>query len=356
VTLAGATLAAPVGVQPVSTVPPLPPASPAAAPEPSAEPDVDADDEFPERPAGPSSTRRWFLVALLALAALGGGLAWYKSRPVMRTVPDLVGVEQGVALNQIKGDFADIESTVPDEVLAAGLVVRTEPTAGTRVEKGTTVHLFVSSGPAPRILEELKGLTVAEATAKLQAQGLVVEMAKPVFDENVPQDVVISWTVPASPALTVGGTVTKGTTIRLVASGGPAPRTVPNLKGKSLADATAALSGIGLVVAQGPDQFSTTVPPGEVMSQDPAAGKPVPRGGTVTLVLSKGPDLVTVPDLTGLDANGIKTALQNAGFTIGAVNGNPAAQFTGLSVGGKPASAGMKFLRGTKVDLFFNLA
>jgi serine/threonine-protein kinase len=153
--------------------------------------------------------------------------------------------------------------------------------------------------------------------------------------------------------LKAGDSVTQGTTVMVIISKGPAPRSVPDLTGKSLEEATAILEDMGLVVFKGDDVFSPDVPVGMVAAFTPPKDTQVTIGDTVTVNLSKGPDLVTLPPVTGLDYNGIIAALQNAGFTIGRVNGNVALQFLSYSVNGVPATAGQQFPRGTAVELFF---
>lgn len=343
-------------VPPVQEPAPLGPAAgaPAAIDDIDDVDDLDPADEFPEAPPAPGRTRKWFIALLLVMAVVGGALAWYTTRPDMRLVPDLSGMELGVALNTIAGDFTGLSTEEASETVEAGVVIRTEPAAGTEVEKGSEVTLVVSTGPAPRVLEELTGLTVAEATAKLEAQGLVVALAEPVYDESIAVDSVVSWSVPDSPSSVAGGTVTKGTTVQLVPSAGPSPRTVPDLTGMTLDVATQALTDLSLVVAQAPDEFSSTIPAGGVVRQDPAPGTSVPRDSTVTVVISKGPDLVTIPDLTGMDYPTARAALEGAGFTIGNVQGNTSLAFIGLNVNGALAVPGMQFVRGTVVDMFYS--
>ncbi len=322
-------------------------------PEQSDPDESDPDDDFPDRPPTVSGGRRWFIALLVVMAAVGGALAWYSARPEKRTVPDLAGMAQGVALNAVAGDFKASLAEEASETVPVGVVIRTDPVSGTSVEKNSALTLYVSTGPAPRTLPELVGLTVADATAKLDGMGLVVEVADAAYSEDVASGVVLSWVVPDSPTLVAGGTVTKGTAVRIIPSAGPAPRTVPDLTNVTLVDATTSLQSMGLVIAQGPDEFSPTVPAGTVLRQDPAPGASVERGATVTVVVSKGPDLVAIPNLDGLDASQIGARLVAAGFTIGVVNGDTTQPFRGLHVDGKLALEGYLYPRGTAVELFF---
>ena len=315
-------------------------------------PDFDPADEFPERPQPKSGGRRWFLAVLVAMAVGGGVLAWQNSRPETSAIPNLAGMRQGVAINEL-GPFEFVPNEEFSETVEAGSVIRTEPSAGTVLEHGKTVTIFVSTGPAPRVLPELVGLTFAEATKQLTDLGLVPIRGEAAFDETVVPEVVLSWTVPAAPTLKAGATVIKGTTVQLVASAGPAPRVVPDLALASLTDATAALKALALGIAQGPDEFDNNVPAGLVIRQDVPAGSSVKRGSIVTVVLSKGADLVALPDLAGLNSDAATAALSAAGFGVNTTTGFGLLPVVSVSVAGSPATAGQLFLRGTNVDLLF---
>ena len=317
-----------------------------------AEEAFDPADEFPDHPPTVGGGRRWFIALLVVLAVGGGVLAWYNTRPETSTVPNLAGMRQGEALNQI-GPFKGAIEEEASETVEAGVVTRTAPTAGTTLEHGTTITIFVSTGPAPRALPELAGLTVPEAAAALAELGLVIIESDAVFDEVVPPGVIVSWSIPAAPTLTAGATVTKGTTVQVVPSAGPVPRIVPDLANMPIADATAAVQTLGLVYAQGADEFSNTVPVGAVIRQDVPPGSEAARGSTVTVVVSKGPDLVAMPSLAGLDYNGMVAAIQAAGLVVGTVTGDTTQPFQSAAVSGSAVVDGQQFLRGTAVDLTF---
>ena len=308
------------------------------------------DEYLSNRTAG---RRRWLVLASVVLLAAVAGIVWFATRPDMATVPNLAGLEQGVALNALAGDFQGVVESEPSDDVALGLVIRTDPAQGSSLEKGSTVTLFISTGPPPRVLPDVVGKTANEATDALQELGLGVTQADPVFDEEVPVGVVVSWSVPESPTLRAGDTVVKGTVVHIVVSAGPEPRTVPDLTGKSLSQASAALRALGLVVATLPDEFSATVPAGSVARQDPLPNTALDRGASVSIALSKGPDLVTIPTLAGRDLAAMQKALTDAGLVAGKVTGNPAKEFVGITIAGAAAAEGQKVPRGTTVDLTF---
>lgn len=301
----------------------------------------------------PRRSKKWLIGGLAVIALAVGAIAYLVLKPDMATVPQLGGLEEGVALNEVAGDFDTLVEREPSGEVAEGLVIRTEPAAGESLEKGKTLVIIVSSGPPPSPLPELVGLTLEGARQELENVGLLLTEGEPGFSDEYAEGVVISWEVPDAPTLKAGDSVTQGTTVMVIISKGPAPRNVPELTGKSLEEATAILEDMGLVIFKGDDVFSPDVPVGMVAAFTPPKDTQVTIGDTVTVNLSKGPDLVILPAVTGLDYNGIIAALQNAGFTIGRVNGNVSLQFLSYSVNGVPATAGQQFPRDTAVELFF---
>ncbi len=343
--------------EPASVLPPpiptIPPTVDVTDPDSELDDDVRPGDEFPDHPAATGTGRRWFLAVLAVMAVAGGALAWWSAQPEEKQVPDLVGLDVAQAGNLLTGDFAVEQIDEASETDPIGVVIRTDPAAGIRVDKGSTVTLVVSTGPAPRVLPELSGLSFPDALSKLEGMGLLVEYAEPVYDENVAKDIVLSWTVPDSPALVAGGTVLKGTTVSVVVSAGPAPRTVPDLTDMALADAAAALQALGLVIAEAPQEFSNEIGQGRVIRQDPAPGGSVERGSTVSVTVSKGQDLVTLPDLTGLDIAGVEAALAGAGFALDSVQGDPTQTLIAVYVDGVLVPPGHVAVRGARVQLVF---
>jgi beta-lactam-binding protein with PASTA domain len=91
---------------------------------------------------------------------------------------------------------------------------------------------------------------------------------------------------------------------------------VPDVTGKTEADATRALEDAGLSVGDVGEAADPDVEPGTVLSQDPAAGEKVDEGSTVGLTLSSGPATAKVPDVTGMTEAEAESALEDAGFAF----------------------------------------
>jgi serine/threonine-protein kinase len=310
---------------------------------------------------GPATPRRlripWrLLLPLVVVAALVGlgVLAWQLFRTPAYAVPDLVGVEEPVARNQITGNGWEVtvQQERSDDEPRVGHVIRTAPTAGEKLTEGEPFLLIVSDGPTFRELPELTGRPFTDVATELARLDLVVELVEQ-NDEVVPVGAVISWSVPDDPTLVAGSNVLPGRLVRVVSSTGPAPRTIPDLVGSTFADAQVTVEPLALGVSEAERQFSDTVPVDTIISQTPLPGEQVPRGTGIVVVVSKGPDVVTMPSLSGLSFADASAALTAAGFVPVLAFGASDGTLQSASVGGVTAEAGAVHPRGTQVDLVY---
>ena len=92
--------------------------------------------------------------------------------------------------------------------------------------------------------------------------------------------------------------VDSGSTVSLVVSSGPAPVTVPDVRGLPEGAAIESLSRAGLDPERGPDQPNDLVPPGSVVNTDPAPGSSVRRDSRVVYLVSSGPATTTTTSTT----------------------------------------------------------
>src|SRR5207302_10913541 len=122
--------------------------------------------------------------------------------------------------------------------------------------------------------------------------------------------------------------------------------TVPDVSGRSFDDAAGALRDLGLVPVRA-DAFSDTVPKDKVIGTTPPASSSVDKGTRVTVTVSKGPDVVTVPDVFGRSVNDATKILQQAGLDVGQVYGPG----KGRVFQTNPA-AGSQAHRGSSVNLY----
>lgn len=296
--------------------------------------------------AGPRRRRRWpaLLAVLLAVAiAAGGFLLAQEMRTPTHEVPDLVGSQYDdvEVLAAANGWELDPKQTRRDGT-APGQVVATTPPAGERLAEGETLVVLVSQGNTlTSVPGELAGRPLEEVVAELEQAGLEHEVAEERHDEDVPAGHVIG-TVDELDA-----EVPRGTVVALAVSTGPEPRVVPTLAGDAGWGAAQEALGALRLEAVREDVFSEDVPAGQVVALRPGPGTEVPRGAKVTVQVSKGPDRVPVPDLTGMTLDEAEAALQAAGLTLG----QDCCTSRGRVVTSDPPP-GTQVRRGTAVNLF----
>ena len=137
----------------------------------------------------------------------------------------------------------------------------------------------------------------------------------------------------------------------LVPDSGPKPVSVPNVVGMAQATAESTLLGVGLAAGTVAEQSSATVTAGKVISQNPSAGASALAGSTVSLVVSKGPQPVSTPDVVGLKQSVAQTTLTGVGLVVGTIT----EQFSAAVAVGKVISqsplAGVSVAPGTAVNL-----
>ena len=138
--------------------------------------------------------------------------------------------------------------------------------------------VFVATAIVPNVV----GLTDAAAADAITVVGLLVGDVAGVETLAFPVGTVLDQSPAAGTRLTLGGRVNLQVAI--------APRgVVPSVIGLTQAVATASITGAGLVVGTVTTQSSAIFPAGTVITQDPVAGKKVPLGSAVNLVVSTGP-------------------------------------------------------------------
>src|SRR6185437_12535149 len=178
------------------------------------------------------------------------------------------------------------------ETTPTGIVVGTHPGAGTHLLGGKSVQLVISKGAERFTVPSVAGRKYSDAQQAFSAipvQLNRVDAADPTG--KIPAGSVIR-TDPAA-----GAKVKRDATVTVYTSTGPPIVQVPKVTGQPQASATGTLTAAQFTVKTSQD-YSTSVPTGSVISQDPAAGASVQKFSTVNLVISQGPPLVTLPEIS----------------------------------------------------------
>jgi serine/threonine-protein kinase len=265
-------------------------------------------------PEGPKRRRRRrpgliaaIVVAVLALLALGGG--WYLGSGRYTTAPALVRLSEQSAIQKL--DKAGLKhrvdkNSVFSESIAIGSVAKQDPKANGRVRRGGTVTLFLSKGPDLRVVPAtVVGSNVAAAEAALKGVGLLKGKEINRFS-TAAKGLVIATDPP------VGSKLHPKAVVNLIVSLGREQLAVPNVQNKPQDEAVKILNGAGFKAAV-VQVFSDTVAAGIVADQSPSSGL-ASRDSTITLQVSKGPDVVDVPNVTGMNVDEANAQLAAVGL------------------------------------------
>src|SRR6202795_4641346 len=204
--------------------------------------------------------------------------------------------------------------------------------------------LFVS-GCAKMTVPNVEGLTQDAATTAITAAKLTVGTATQQTSNTVAAGKVISQEP------TSGSSVAQGSQVKLVISSGPQMVSVPNVEGLTQDAATTAVTGAKLTVGTFTQQSSNTVAAGNVISQDPAGASSAAQGFPVNLVISSGPQMVTVPNVEGLTQDAATTAITAAKLMGGTITQQTSNTVTTGKVISQDPASGSSVAPGSPVNL-----
>ena len=254
----------------------------------------------------------WLLALLvLVLAGVAGFYAYDRiqdslsgSGPV--SVPLLEGTKEGLAVDRVhEQGLNDQVIRRPNDNFRVGIVYDQDPAAGDRAVKGSTVRIFVSTGPAQVTVPDVRGRSLAEAVTTLTQRGLKADPHR-VFSKEDEDTVVAQAPGPNQ-------RVDKGSKVRINISQGVQRVDVPSVVGQLYDGAASLLQAAGFAVAR--NDVEDDQPKGTVISQSPA-GTSAARGSTVTLDVSKGPTTTTIPPVESQDEESATATLEASGFVV----------------------------------------
>ena len=160
--------------------------------------------------------------------------------------------------------------------------------------------------PTPDVL----GQSFDQATSSLSSEGLALEATAEEYSETVPAGSILATDPSPGDGIRPGGTV--GAVVSL----GPERYAVPDVRGSTPTEATAAIVGAGLATAGRTEAYDDQVPAGQVARTDPAIGESVPPDTPIDLIVSKGPEPIEIPDITGKKQTVATKRLEEAGLQV----------------------------------------
>jgi serine/threonine-protein kinase len=256
---------------------------------------------------------RWIvgIAALLALLGVGAWAAWTYAVPHYTDVPRVDGLpvdqaiarleDAGLRVSQLPAEFS---STVP-----GGRVIRIDPEAGAHVRTRTVVSLTPSKGPDLRGVPSVVGRTENRAKEMIEAAGLQWKVTED-YDDAVAKGRVIRQNPDPDTQLE------KGKRVTITVSLGPPLVKIPDVSGQSADSAIRTLEALGFTVGTPKEEHSVTVPKGDVIRTDPAAGNEIPKFSSVVIVVSQGPRTFAMPDVEGMRTDAAVSQLEGLGLVV----------------------------------------
>ncbi len=235
-------------------------------------------------------------------------------------VPELVGLTPEAAKERLANVGLKVGAVEEKEEAGGdGTISWQTPPCNTKVKAGFAVSFRVRKAPsAPDVaVPNVVGLALVDAGKALEKAGLKVGLT-PFENTN---DFSPGTVLRQDPA--AGKTVKPGSAVRLViAQKGAVMVRVPDLKGKTEADARAEIVKAGLIAGEVTRGVpSGNEPVGTVIDQTPMYGREVEAGSKVHFVLAvKPPEKVKVPAVTGKPLAEAQTEIGKAGLKVGSVN------------------------------------
>ena len=285
---------------------PLPP--PVVGPEAAA---AEADPEEERR----RRRRRWAWLAVAAVL-LGAALGFALTRDTTTDVPGVTGNQLSVAIALLEqngfkvGEIGRVQREV-----AVNTVLEQDPPPGNASLDCAFLSFFcskpkvaltVSAGPgSAEVPGGLSGLSQEEAVEEVEAAGFVAQVEKVNSDQ-----VEAGLAIRSDPS--GGSTATRGSTVVLTVSKGQKLAKVPVLVGTQRSVAVQQIRGRGLTPSV--EEEESAKPAGEVIRQAPSAGSELPRGSTVSIVVSRGERKTKVPNTIGKERAEAVEALREAGL------------------------------------------
>ena len=293
------------------------------------------------RKGGHRLTRRGVIVLLAVLALIAGSIPILVGAFAHVKVPSVAGLTKAEATTKLRAaGFAVTSDLENNESVPEGSVIRTDPSGGSSIRKGSTVTIVVSAGPVTVRVPDVTRMKFEDAKAKLEKLHLEVDRTDAfsgvkrgyVISQNKDPDVLVN----------------SGTRILLTVSKGVERVLVPDVTKKSQDDATTELTAAGFTVTV-QKQDSDSIPAGQVISQTPAGGVKAAKGSAVTIVVSQGPQQFPMPDVRGMSYSDAKAKLEDMGLVV--KREQVPGSYGDTVVGQKP-SRGQKVQRGQTVILY----
>jgi len=195
------------------------------------------------------------------------------------------------------------------------------------------------------VVPDLLGSTVEQARVIVESRGLLVIIGGEEENEKFSANIICRQ------APFPGSIVRNKSSITVFISKGSSQIVLPNYRNQSLAEATVNLSELDLKAGEVRPEESSEIEKDKIISTIPPAGTKVKKGDVITIILSRGVEIATVPNLIGRALTSAKRIIEENGFVTGNVSYEVSTEFDVGIVMSQYPSAGAKIKKGSKIDI-----
>jgi len=306
----------------------------------------------PEGPPEPPGRGVGAFIALLVvmLAVLGGLLYLFGRETGLFGEKEAERVEMPLVVGKTADEARQIledkglqvlEESEPTEEQEVGRVFDQDPDPGKSVDQGAAVTIRVAAEAKKVRVPSLVGKDIDDARDLVDALELELD-EKQAPDAKVEKDKVVSQNPPP------GTELRKGDKVEVTVSTGKEQKAIPDVTGKDVSDAANQLGQEGFKTRT-TREASAKVEEGKVIRTDPPAGTEAEAGSTVTIVVSSGPEMITVPNVRGKTAEQARIDIEAAGLVYREGAPVPANPGDDNKVVAQSPAAGTKVEKGTTV-------
>lgn len=280
-----------------------------------------------------------------------------------RYVPNVAGMsyEEAESLLKEKNLNLIISGMNYSESIAKNKILSQNPGDGAVADAEATIKVIMSGGQEEVMMPDLAGMTSEEAKQLITGQNLRIsaDSIKEEYSDVVEKGRVISQSVKAEERIAVQTEITLAVSLGSL-NEETALLQVPDLKGLTKEKAMKQLgrlkkqAGFTYVLGEVKNQYSTDVEKGRIISQKPEAGEQVRTNEPIRIVISKGPEMVQVPELLYLPKDQAVGRLEKAGLQAELTTAYSEQAAEGLVIG-QSVEAGIKAAKGSVVTVTVSL-
>jgi serine/threonine-protein kinase len=212
-------------------------------------------------------------------------------RVVGMSFSDASAALEKAGFHALKGQ-SRFHKTIPE-----GTVLEQDPPAGSVQKRGAEVTLAVSAGQSTATVPEVRGTTQQQAQIAIENAGFTFGSVSQQTSDQARGAVIATDPPP-------GSTMDLPATVSITLSQGPSTVQIPDLTGRTLADARSALEQLGLHLGATARDTSSFMPENTVLGQSPSPGATVSAGASINLRVSRfpPPPRLSPPDTMRLDS------------------------------------------------------